>query len=285
MRPRCFGGLVLFLVFVALACAGPSRLVVKPQSDVDLIFAAEQAFQRKRYEEAVRYLQQLLNQFPESELVPDARLGVGRVYFQQKKYDEARAEYLRFLELFPQHERADEARYFMGLSYFRQMNGADRDQSFTQRALAEFQTILVQMPDSPYVSDAAAKARVCLKRLAEQELFVGTFYFRQGRYSAAIGRFDTILKGYPGMGLDDEALYLKAESLWRLEQKERAKEVFVRLLEEYPHSRFAVKAARRMGVPAPQVAGQEGPGGLSGLLAKISASLGSLLDLALFKGQ
>ncbi|MBI3990130.1 MAG: outer membrane protein assembly factor BamD [candidate division NC10 bacterium] len=278
------GFLWILLVLSLSSCAG-SRSALKERSEKELVLAAEQAFQRKKYHDAEKFLQQLLNQFPESPLQPEARLALGRVYFQWKKYEEARAEYLRFLELFPQHERADEARYFMGLSSFKQMNGQDRDQSFTRRALAEFQALPSEMPDSSYVKDAKAKAIICMKRLAEQELYVGTFYLRQAHYAAAISRFDTILKDYTGLGLDDQALYFKGEALLKLERKGEAREVFSRLLREYPGSRLARDAARRLGVPGPQVVGAEEPGMVSRLVQRFKASIDSLLGRASVEGE
>lgn len=274
---------ILLILFLS-SCAG-TRSAVKERNEQELVSAAEQAFQRKKYSEAEKLLQQLLSQFPESPLQPEARLVLGRVYFQWKKYDEARAEYQRFLELFPQHERADEARYFMGLSSFKQMSGKDRDQSFTRKALAEFQTLITEMPDSPYAKDAKEKAIICLKRLGEQELYVGTFYLRQGHYTAALSRFDTILRDYPGLGLDDQALYFKGEALLKLERKGEAKEVFSRLLREHPGSRLAEDAARRLGIPVPKVARLEEPGILSRLVQSLRVSLNSLLSPAPVKGE
>lgn len=252
------------LLFLALAaCSAPSRLG-REQSDQELYRTAEQAFARKKYAVAQRQLQQLLRQHPESAFGPSARLLLGRAYLLDKNYEEARAEYLKFLDLFPQHERADEAYYFMGLSYFEQMNGLDRDQTFTRQALENFQVLLTQMPDSRYVGEARVRARVCRRRLAAKELYVGRFYFRRGHYTAALGRLTTVLTEYRGMGMEEEALFYTGEALWRLEQRGQAGEVFRRFLARYPRSAWAKVAAKRLEILGPVASEEKPKGGLAG---------------------
>lgn len=239
-------GLCALVLAVAAGCAGPPREA--PRSDQDLYRTAEEDLQKKRYEDARQSLQKLINQYPDSELVAEARLKSARALYNQERFEEARAEYQRFLELFPEHERIDEARYYTGMAFFRQMERVDRDQSFARQALGHFQVITRTMPDSPFAEDAGAKAAICRRRLAEKEMYVGEFYFKRAEYSAAANRFSTVLAEYAGIGLDDEALYYRGEALWRLEQREAAAEAFRRLLREFPESPRAPAVASRLGV-------------------------------------
>ena len=248
-------------------------------SDQELMGRAEAAMARKKYDEGREDLQRLINQFPESELVPTARLNVGRSYFNEKHYDEARAEYQRFIELFPQHERVDEAHYYMGLSYFRQMEKSDRDQSLSKKAIAEFQTLVNEFRDSQYAADARAKVAQCRRQLAQRELYVGKFYFNRGAYNAAIKRFETILKEYPGSEYDDQALYYLGESLWELEQKGAAKAAFERLLSQFPDSELGPPAAKRIGVTLAQNPRRKSsPGFFSTVLATMTDTLSEVKD-------
>jgi len=235
-------------------CAAYEYLYGKPssrdvqRSDQDLLRSAEVQLQRRRYEDARKDLQKLMNQHPDSDLISLARLTTARALYQERKYDEAQAEYLRFIELYPQHERSDEAHYYLGMAYFRQSDSADRDQILTQKALEQFDLLQKQMPDSQYAPDAKERAVVSRRKLAEKELYVGTFYFHQGSYGAAVGRFRDLLARYPEAGFDDQALYYLGESLWQLEQKEEARAPFARLIQDHSQSEWADAAARRLGV-------------------------------------
>jgi len=218
------------------------------RSDQELLRSAEGALDRHRYEEARKDLQRLMNQYPDSELVTAARLASAKALYMGKKYDEARAEYQRFLDLHPQHERVDEAHYYLAMSYFRQADSADRDQTFTRKALDEFDLLVGQMPDSQYTPDARERRVQCRRKLAEKELSVGIFYFNRGTYAAAAGRFNNLLAQYPGEGFDDAALYYLGESLWKLEQKDEARAAFGRVVQEHSQSEWAAPAAAHLGV-------------------------------------
>jgi len=275
-------GYVLLLVTVS-GCSILDRFTSKRaealgSSDQELMSRAEAAIGTKKHDEGRKNLQRLINQFPESEMVPAARLSVARSYFTERRYDEARAEYQRFLELFPQHERVDEAHYYIGLSYFKQMDKMDRDQSFARKALAEFQTVASEFKDSQYAADARAKLTQCRRQLAERELYVGRFYFHRGSYGAAIKRFEKILRDYPGSGYDDHALYYLGESLWELEQPTAAKAAFQKLVAQFPESDMAPLAAKRIGVTLVQdpATRKPPPRFFSGVLATVKDTFSEL---------
>ena len=280
------GGYVLVVLLVS-GCAVLDLFSSRPAetpagSDQELLSRADAALGRKKYEEARKSLQRLINQYPESDLVPTARLNVARAYFNEKKYDEARGEYQRFIELFPQHERVDEARYYMGLSFFHQMEKSDRDQTLSKKAIAEFQTLVTEFRDSQYTPDARAKLAQCRKRLAQRELYVGTFYFNRGAYGAAIKRFEAILKEYPGSEYDDQVLYYLGESLWELEQKGAARVAFQRLVSQFPESEMAPAAATRLGVTlAANPRRKKPPGVFSTVLATVTDTYSELKDAIL----
>jgi outer membrane protein assembly factor BamD len=249
------GGLLLFALGVLPSgCGVYEYLYGRPpqretqRTDQDLLRSAEAQIQRRRYEDAHKDLQRLMNQYPESDLLAAARLAAARTLYLQKKYDEARADYQRFLELYPQNEHSDEAHYYLGMAYYRQADTPDRDQTFTKKALEEFDLLITQMPDSQYTPDARERRAQARHKLAEKELYVGTFYFDRGSYAAAAGRFVSLLRQYGGAGFDDAALYYLGESLWRLEQREEALPAFQRVVEEYSQSNWAVPAAQRLGV-------------------------------------
>lgn len=257
VRARAPKGVVCLGLAVSLllsGCAAYEYLYGKParresrQSDQDLLRSAETQLQRKRYEDARKELQRLMNQYPDSELVSAARLATGKALFLDRKYDEARAELQRFLELHPQHERVDEAHYYMGMSYFHQADTPDRDQTYTKKALEEFEILQRQMPDSPFTPDVRERIVVARRKLAEKEMYVGRFYYDRGKYGAAIGRFATLLRDYGGADFDDQALYFLGESLWQLEQKDAARPVFQRLVQDFSQSEWAPAAANRLGV-------------------------------------
>jgi outer membrane protein assembly factor BamD len=267
-RARYARGVLLLaaVLFCLQGCAIYDKLYGSPprreaaQSDQALLKSAETDIQRKRYEDARKNLQRLMNQYPDSDLVISARLALAKALYLDKKYEEARTEYQRFLELHPQSERADEAHYYLGMTYFRMADTSDRDQTVTQKALEEFDILVKQMPDSPFVSDGQQRAVMARKKLAEKEVYVAAFYFSRENYAAAVARATGALQGYPGSEFEDQALYYLGESLWRLEQKDEARVAFQRLVQDHAQSEWAPFAARRLGTTLVRT-GQPKPAG------------------------
>ena len=277
------GVLLLAAVLLCLqGCAIYDKLYGSPprresaQSDQALLRSAEADIQRKRYEDARKNLQRLMNQYPDSDLVISARLTLAKALYLDKKYEEARTEYQRFLELHPQSERADEAHYYLGMTFFRMADTADRDQTATQKAMEEFDLLVKQMPDSPFVSDAQQRAVTARKKLAEKEVYVAVFYFGREHYAAAAGRAAGALQRYPGSEFEDKALYYLGESLWRLEQKDEARAAFQRLVQDHAQSEWAPYAARRLATTLVRT-GQPKPEG-PGMWDQIKEAMGETWD-------
>lgn len=286
-RQLLVAGYLILLLSVS-GCAtldlfSPKQAETPAGSDRELMSQAEAAIALKEYADGRKHLQRLINQFPESELVPTARLSVGRAYFDENRYDEARAEYQRFIELFPQHEQLDEAQYYTALSYFRQIEKVDRDQTMTRKAVREFRTLISEFRSSQFAPDAQAMLAESQRRLAHRELFVGKFYFHRAAYGAAISRFESVLKEYPGSEYNDQALYYLGESLWELEQKELAKVAFQRLIADFPGSDVTPLAAKRIGMTFVQDPGNRKPRAsfLNTALAAMSDAMSELKDAIL----
>jgi outer membrane protein assembly factor BamD len=219
-----------------------------PRNEEVLFWKANYEFMKGRYEEAREMLRFFVTQFPDSPLVPDARLGIARTYFQEELYEQARAEYERFLNLYPRHEHADEALYFVGMTYFRQIERPDRDQTAARRAVVAFRRLLSEVPDTAYREDAEAKIAVARRRMATHEIDVGLFYLKRDKFNGAVGRFQGVVDRYNGTGLEPMALFYLGECYARMEENGKAHEAYRQLLEKYPDSLWAVQAGNRLGV-------------------------------------
>lgn len=239
--------LLVPLLFLLGACS-KSQDKMMPRNEEVLFWRANLEFMKGRYEEAREMLRFFVTQFPDSPLVPDARLGIARTYFQEEFYEQARAEYERFLSLYPRNERVDEALYFVGLTYFRQIERADRDQTATRRAVVAFRRLLSEVPDTPYREDAEAKIAVARHRLATHEINVGLFYLKRDKFTGAVGRLQGVIDRYNGTGLEPMALFYLGETYARMEEKGKAQEAYRQCLEKYPDSLWALQAGDRLGV-------------------------------------
>lgn len=187
----------------------------------------------------------LVERHPESDLAPVARFLIGETYFRDQDFEKAGPEFETFVTLYPSNQIADLGQYRLARSFFDQMPTLERDQKITSQALAEFQKLIRLYPESRYAPDAIVKIEACRLRLAQKELWIAAFYVRQGKYEAALPRFDTVIKDYSRTQAAPEALYQKADTLIRLGRSDEAASVLKRLVDEFPASDWSRRARER----------------------------------------
>ncbi len=205
----------------------------------------ERELLKARYEAARDLLRKIVERHPDSDLVPRARFLLGETHYREQDYERAIREFEAFMTLFPAHPIADLVQYRLARSYFDQMPSVERDQGITAKALAEFQKLLKQYPESRYAPDAIVKIEVCRLRLAEKELWVADYYVRRGNFQAALLRYEVVLKEYARTAVAPQALFQKAEALIQLGRTDEAASMLRRLVEEYPASEWSRRARER----------------------------------------
>ena len=179
-------------------------------------------YQDGRYKRAVESFQRLKEEYPLSNLAILAELGIADAYFSDGEYGEAEASYEDFITLHPTNENLPYALYQLGMCHYKQLASIDRDQTETLSAKKEFEALVTRFPDSKFSFMAEKMIRECKKRLAEQEFYVGSFYFRQKKYLAALKRFEVIARDYANLGLDYKVGFFISEAKRRLEEQEAA---------------------------------------------------------------
>ena len=182
-------------------------------------------YQEGRYRKAIESFQRLKEQYPLHNLVVGAEIGIADSYFSDGNYIEAEMVYGDFISLRPTNENLPYAMYQLGMCHYSQMGAIDRDQTETIKALKEFERLVARFPNSKFFVPAERHILECRKRLAEKEFYVGNFYFTQGKYKAAWGRFETIAREYPGIGLDYKVRYFLEESKKRLIRQEAEEKI------------------------------------------------------------
>ena len=223
-----------------LAGCSPSIIEITPttvDADVLLLERGTLALEEEDWIRAREYFLQLRNNYPQSPLRADARLGVGDTFEgegTEEAFPSALAEFRDFLALYPTHPRTDYAQYKIGMVYFKQMRIAQRDQAPTRNAIEEFELLIESYPSSPLVNEAIPRMREARDRLSESNYIVGRFYYRKGWYPGAIERFVEVLEQDKGYTQRDTVYFHLADSYRRIGQNNNALEFFERLLEEFP---------------------------------------------------
>jgi len=164
------------------------------------------------YSDASEAFQELAEKYPFSKLAIEAELRYADSLFFKGAYEEAFEAYANFERLHPRDKSIPYVLYQMGMCHFKQMRGFDRDLEKAKDAKKAFERLIRQHPKSRYAVMAKEALTECFKALAYHEVYVGKFYFRSGKYEAALARFKEAIQQYPDVGQYNEALEFIAKS-------------------------------------------------------------------------
>lgn len=260
--------LVAAIALAATGCGQQEVDIATLASNSDQVIweAGQKALKGKQWEVARQHFRRIVDGFPQSPLVPEARLAAGDSYFMEggsASYILAVGQYREFLTVFPSHPRGDYAQFRIGEGFFNQRNSPDRDQSQVAQALEEYLTFLDRYPESPMAGTVRERVKTCRGSLARSEFVVAWFYQKSRRaYRAAIPRYEAILKNYPDFDQTDETLLRLGQCLTFTGRTAEAAPVLARLLDEYPDSPFVKEARALLAPPAAEASPRPTPGSL-----------------------
>src|SRR5258705_3907350 len=95
-----------------------------PPPDQFLFQRGRDAMMRERWLDARKYYQQIVDNYPQSPLRPDAKLGVGDSYLGEggeANFVLAENEFKEFITFYPTSERYDYAKYKLSIAHFTRM--------------------------------------------------------------------------------------------------------------------------------------------------------------------
>lgn len=258
--------LAAILACLAISISCGSKTVVRDFSsdaggDQMLLELGQNQLEEKHWDEARGYFQQLIDTFPRSQYVGDARVGIADSYFYQKGLGNivlSIAEYRDVLTFFPNHPRADYVQYQIAYAYYRQKRSADRDQDPTRTAVEELEKLIDLYPSSPYAETGRELLVDCNETLADHEYRIGRFYMKVRKHCrGSIARLKGVLENYPTFSRIDEVYWALGEAHIKCGAPVQAMPYYKELIDNYPSSDFKDDAEKRLG--ALQAKADEGP--------------------------
>ena len=202
-----------------------------------------------RYVRARLELNTLINPYPDSEFLPQAKYAVAESFYRmgtRADMIQAEAEFKDYITFFPTSDLADDAQLMVGMSHVRQMEKSDRDPTQAQMAELEFKNFVSSYPDSPLLDEAKEKLRAVQEVLADGVLQIANYYSTVESYPAATDRYLEILEKYPDSVQMPEALYRLAETMRLNDDEGESILYYTRVLRDHPLSEFVEDATARL---------------------------------------
>lgn len=219
------------LVFISFSLSAP---LLAASNEKELIVVAQRAFEDGFYDVSLRYVAQILQEFPKTDKYVDVRLLEGQCYFFKKQYlkaftvfkelsgqdsykdaslfwlgesylksedyEKAREQYQKVIDLFPGSLYTPQAYYSMAWTYF--------EKGDYLLAKKSFQTLVEKFPSNSLAEDSAFKLGEC--------------EYNAGQYEGAVFHFNAYLQAQPNSTRRYEATFNIAEAYYYLEQYEQA---------------------------------------------------------------
>ena len=193
---------------------------------------------RRQWNQAVGYFQEVERQHPYSVWATKAQLMAAYSQYQKNGYDDAIIALDRFIQLHPSHVDVPYAYYLKALCYYEQISDVGRDQKMTDLAAKSLQDLMTRFPTSKYARDAGLKLDLTRDHLAGKEMEIGRYYQAQRQYLAAINRFKLVIDNFQTTTHVPEALHRLTEAYQALGLTEEAQKTAAILGHNFPGSEW-----------------------------------------------
>ncbi len=234
------------VLFVFLYVSGCGK-DIKPETSYDpekYLAKSDELVNAKEYKEARKVLLEVKNRDTQKKYGALAHLKIADSYVREGEPDLAITEYRKFVELYPDNQYAPYAQYQIGMIYFGQIESAERGTGAARTALEEFNRLKKLYPRNPYRDIVELRIEKCRNILAEGDYLIAEFYFSKEAYKATVERLESLIARYPDYKREEVVLLLLGKALRELKDKNKANEVFDRLIKKYPSSKAAKEAKK-----------------------------------------
>ncbi len=203
-----FSIVILMLSFLC----GSVGLLQAQENEQELFLVAQKAFEDGFYDVAMRYINQLLEQYPQTEKRVETNLLLGQCYFFKSQYLKA---YDIFQDTLQYAKLKDATIFWLGETY---LKGADYKQ-----AEQHYRQVIDVYPHSEYAPQAYYS--------------LGWVFFERNEFVEAKELFLKLIKNFPIHQLTEDALFKLGESEYNLQSYETTIQYFTNYVMRYPQSR------------------------------------------------
>ncbi|MDD5097788.1 MAG: tetratricopeptide repeat protein, partial [Candidatus Omnitrophica bacterium] len=190
MKKRIAVGLILILFLSSFSLAEETA------KETELLFMAKKAYEDGFYEVALGMLERFQKDFPSSDKIGETRLLTGQSYFYQGRYLEALNTFEALLAD-PQAVNFKDALYFWMAELHFKGNNFDKAIVFYQKLINDF-------PQSSYLPAAYYS--------------LGWAFSQTGKYSQALGSFNSLLEKFPNEPQSKDAAFKIIECYYNLKE-------------------------------------------------------------------
>ena len=179
----------LLCLLTVLGCASTPA---KPQvtgSDEESFTKAMSHFRKGNYIEAIPVFEEVREKFPMSPFAVLAELRLGDCHYFKDEYIEASHFFDNFRRLHPSNPQVAYSIYMRGMCAYQQVLSLDRDQTFAEEAVEQFQQLYEIFPQSQFTGHGLIRLAEAKRLLIETDRQVTEIAYALGfNYPASFNK-------------------------------------------------------------------------------------------------
>ena len=229
--------IIIAVIILIFGCSGSNdTLMMSPEEG--LAYAME-LYDDEDYQYSQREFQTLVLQHPGSTITDDAQYYLGMSYYNDEQYLLAAYEFSKLIRDIRGSEYVSKSQFMLADSYYQLSPPYQLDQSYTIKAIEEFQSFIDFFPIDQKVDEAEKKIGELNLKLAEKEFNSARIYEKMEYYNASMDYYTKVYETYHDTEFAPKALYRKIYILLDKEWFAQAFESISIYLEKYPDNEDA----------------------------------------------
>lgn len=172
-------------------------------------------------DKAIEIFKKVTENAPYSAYAPKAQFKVGQAYKMVLRFDEAILEFQHVVDNYPESDLVDDAKYEIAYCTYKSSLKPHYDQTPTDVAIRQFEEFAEQGAGEELTKEAEEALRTLKEKKAESLYESAFFYERMKQYKSALIYYNEILEGFPDTDVAVRALARVKVVKARLERLER----------------------------------------------------------------
>jgi len=232
-----------FLFLLAMFISGCGSTEPEEQLSAEKRFTVGmRLFSAGEYQDAMEEFRIITLQFQGSGVADAAQYYLGECHFMREEYILAAYEYDQLVRTMPTSPYVTKARYKRAMCYYRLSPPYYLDQTYTRKAIDEFQSYIEYNPTDSLVHDAEGKIMEMNDKLAEKEYRDAIIYMKMDYYRAAAIYFEEVVEKYHDTPFAELAQLKRAEALSDRNKNAEAMSELETFYRKYPNSQHKQEA-------------------------------------------
>jgi len=227
---------IALILFIMIGCSGSSDTAMM-SADEHLAYAMEM-YEDEDFQFSTREFQSIILQFPGNTVNDDAQYYLAMSYFYDDQFLLAAYEFSKLIRDIKGSEFVSKSQFMLAESYYQLSPSYQLEQSYTKKAITEFQAFISYFPIDAQVEEAERKIHELNLKLAEKLYNSARIYEKMEYYNASIDYYTRVYETYHDTEYAPIALHRKITILLDKERFALAVEGMKIFISRYPESEY-----------------------------------------------